>query len=49
VAAGTGQAKGIVMNQFKVDAERAFDMLRTLSQSSNVPVRSIAQQVVDSM
>ena len=42
-----GQAKGMLMNHFKVDADRAFGMLRSLSQSNNEPVRFIAQQIVD--
>ena len=42
-----GQAKGIVMERFKVDAVRAFDMLRRLSQESNVKLATIAQRVVD--
>jgi AmiR/NasT family two-component response regulator len=43
-----GQAKGIIMERFKIDASRAFALLTTLSQDTNVPVRVIAQQLVDS-
>jgi transcriptional regulator with GAF, ATPase, and Fis domain len=43
-----GQAKGILMNHFKIDAERAFEMLRSLSQDDNTPLRIIAQQIIDS-
>jgi GAF domain-containing protein len=42
-----GQAKGILMERFKVDAVRAFDMMTRLSQDSNTPVRVIAQRIVD--
>ncbi len=30
-----GQAKGVIMERFNVDAVRAFDMLRELSQTTN--------------
>jgi AmiR/NasT family two-component response regulator len=42
-----GQAKGMLMNNYKVDADRAFEMLKELSQNSNTPVRTLAQQIVD--
>jgi transcriptional regulator with GAF, ATPase, and Fis domain len=42
-----GQAKGMLMNHFKVDADQAFGMLRSLSQSNNEPVRLIAQQIIE--
>ena len=42
-----GQAKGIIMERYNVDAIRAFDMLRELSQSSNVKLVDIAKQVID--
>ncbi len=42
-----GQAKGIIMERFDVDAVRAFEMLRELSQSSNVKLVEIAQQVIE--
>jgi transcriptional regulator with GAF, ATPase, and Fis domain len=44
-----GQAKGIVMERFKIDAEQAFNLLTKLSQESNIPVRALAQQLVDSV
>jgi transcriptional regulator with GAF, ATPase, and Fis domain len=44
-----GQAKGIVMERFKVDAGRAFALITKLSQDSNIPVRVVAQQLVDSL
>jgi hypothetical protein len=37
-----GQAKGIIMERFDVDAVRAFELLTKLSQESNTPVRIIA-------
>jgi hypothetical protein len=42
-----GQAKGILMNYYKVDAAHAFDLLKQLSQSANTPLRTIAQQVIE--
>ncbi len=41
-----GQAKGIIMERYKIDAVRAFDMLRELSQTSNTKLVEIAQRVV---
>jgi AmiR/NasT family two-component response regulator len=43
-----GQAKGILMERFHIDAERAFDMMKALSQDSNTRLRVIAKQIVDS-
>ncbi len=43
-----GQAKGIVMERFDVDAVQAFAMLKTLSQESNTPLRQLAERVIDS-
>ena len=42
-----GQAKGIIMERYSVDAIRAFEMLRELSQSMNTRLADIAQRVVD--
>lgn len=42
-----GQAKGILMNHYKVDADRAFEMLRGLSQHDNIPLRTIAQKIIE--
>jgi hypothetical protein len=42
-----GQAKGMIMERFNVDAMRAFAMLRELSQSSNTKLVDIAQQVIE--
>lgn len=41
------QAKGILMQNFALDAEDAFIVLVRISQQSNVKLRVIATQVVD--
>ena len=41
-----GQAKGMIMERFGVDADRAFSMLATLSQESNTPVARVSQKLV---
>jgi GAF domain-containing protein len=43
-----GQAKGIVMERFGVDAARAFGMLAAISQDTNTPVRDLAVRLVAS-
>jgi GAF domain-containing protein len=42
-----GQAKGIIMERYKVDDVQAFEMMRRLSQDSNTRLIDIAQQVID--
>lgn len=42
-----GQAKGIVMERFNVDAVQAFALLRRLSQDSNTRLVDIADQVIN--
>ena len=42
-----GQAKGIIMERFGVDAVRAFELLRELSQSSNTRLVDVAKRVID--
>ncbi|WP_421097034.1 GAF and ANTAR domain-containing protein [Rhodococcus sp. As11] len=42
-----GQAKGMLMERFAVDADRAFAMMVALSQESNVPVPTIASRIVE--
>ncbi|WP_099038571.1 GAF and ANTAR domain-containing protein [Mycobacterium neglectum] len=42
-----GQAKGIIMERYGVDDVAAFDMLKRLSQDSNVRLADIAQRVID--
>jgi hypothetical protein len=43
-----GQAKGILMERFDIDAVDAFELLRRLSQQSNTELTEIAQRVVTS-
>jgi GAF domain-containing protein len=40
------QAKGVLMAEHHVDADRAFGMLRTRSTRSNVKLRTVAEQTV---
>ena len=42
-----GQAKGIIMERYGIDDIAAFEMLRRLSQDSNVRLADIAQRVID--
>ena len=42
-----GQAKGIIMERFKIDDVRAFEMLRQLSQDTNTKLVDVAQRVID--
>ena len=41
-----GQAKGRIMERFDIDAVRAFELLRKLSQESNTRLTEVAAQVV---
>lgn len=41
-----GQAKGIIMERFDVDAGHAFELLTRLSQSSNIPLAQVAERFV---
>ncbi|WP_166375948.1 GAF and ANTAR domain-containing protein [Aeromicrobium phragmitis] len=41
-----GQAEGILMERFSIDAVTAFAVLRRASQHSNVKVRDLAEQLV---
>jgi transcriptional regulator with GAF, ATPase, and Fis domain len=43
-----GQAKGMLMERFKIDAVQAFELLKRLSQNSNTPVAAVARQLVES-
>ena len=43
-----GQAKGMIMERFKIDSVQAFELLKRLSQSSNTPVAEVAEQLVES-
>ncbi|MGK2855262.1 MAG: ANTAR domain-containing protein, partial [Microbacteriaceae bacterium] len=42
-----GQAKGIIMERYKVNDVQAFEMLRQISQESNTKLVEVAQQVID--
>ncbi|MEE3852146.1 GAF and ANTAR domain-containing protein [Gordonia sp. LSe1-13] len=42
-----GQAKGMIMERFKIDAVQAFELLRRLSQDTNTPLIDVARQVID--
>lgn len=42
-----GQAKGIIMERCNVNAVRAFDMLRRLSQDTNTPLADVATQLIN--
>jgi GAF domain-containing protein len=41
-----GQAKGMIMERYGVDAVQAFELLRKLSQDSNVPLIEVATELV---
>ncbi|CAM3726068.1 GAF and ANTAR domain-containing protein [Tsukamurella ocularis] len=42
-----GQAKGMLMERFGVDAVRAFELLARVSSDRNVPLATIAERVVE--
>lgn len=42
-----GQAKGMIMERYRVDAVQAFELLRKLSQDSNVPLLKVATNLVE--
>ncbi|MDT5009871.1 MAG: hypothetical protein QOH57_1488 [Mycobacterium sp.] len=42
-----GQAKGMVMERYNIGAIQAFDMLKKLSQDSNVPLFRIAEELTE--
>ncbi len=41
-----GQAKGIIMERFNIDAVQAFELLTELSQDTNTPIRELAERVI---
>jgi GAF domain-containing protein len=41
-----GQAKGMIMERFDVDAVHAFELLKKLSQSSNTRLAVVAEEIV---
>ena len=43
-----GQAKGMIMERFKIDAVQAFELLKRLSQSSNTGLATVARHLVES-
>ncbi len=43
-----GQAKGMLMQEYKIEASAAFEMMRKISQDSNTKLIDIANQVVSS-
>lgn len=43
-----GQAQGILMERFDLDADRAFEVLRRYSQHHNKKLHLVAQQLIDS-
>jgi GAF domain-containing protein len=42
-----GQAKGIIMERYGVDDVRAFDMMRRLSQESQMKLAEVAQRIIE--
>jgi len=42
-----GQAKGMLMERFKIDAVEAFDLLTRLSQETNIKIADLAQRLID--
>lgn len=42
-----GQAQGILMERFDIDADRAFEFLRRHSQHRNIKLRTVAEWVVE--
>lgn len=40
-----GQAKGILMERYRITADEAFDRLKTASQDNNRKVRDLAEQL----
>jgi len=43
-----GQAKGMLMQEYNIDANAAFEMLRKISQDSNTKLANLAERVVAS-
>jgi len=42
-----GQAQGILMERYALDADQAFEVLRRYSQHGNMKLRNVAEMVVD--
>ena len=41
-----GQAIGILMERYRIDADRAFQFLMRASSSSNIKLRDVADEIV---
>ncbi|OBA57574.1 hypothetical protein A5647_24140 [Mycobacterium sp. 1100029.7] len=41
-----GQAKGVLMLRFSVDAAKAFELLRTLSMNQNVKLEELSRRII---
>jgi transcriptional regulator with GAF, ATPase, and Fis domain len=41
-----GQAKGLIMERFGIDAVQSFDLLRRLSQQGNTPLVEVARELI---
>ncbi|WP_240930869.1 MULTISPECIES: GAF and ANTAR domain-containing protein [Nocardiaceae] len=41
-----GQAKGMIMERYKIDADQAFELLTKLSQQRNIPLKKVAEELV---
>ena len=41
-----GQAKGMIMERYSINAGQAFEMLRKLSHDTNTPLAEVAARVV---
>ncbi|MEE3852247.1 GAF and ANTAR domain-containing protein [Gordonia sp. LSe1-13] len=42
-----GQAKGMIMERYRVDADEAFRLLARLSQESNTKLATVARQIIE--
>jgi hypothetical protein len=42
-----GQAKGMIMERYNLDAGQAFELLRKLSQNENIRIADVARKLVD--
>ncbi|BBY60288.1 GAF and ANTAR domain-containing protein [Mycolicibacterium sarraceniae] len=42
-----GQAKGMIMERYSMDADQAFEMLRQLSRNANVPLAEVAAKIIE--
>jgi AmiR/NasT family two-component response regulator len=42
-----GQALGMLMERYKLDADRAFEVLKRYSQDNNRKLHDVAQELID--